>query len=613
MDYIVDETWISATSTYNYLMKDPLLDWLEMYHKTSTRHGKRYSNPNNFNEFIMKQGCVFEKEIINCLVNKFPADVKIIDSEFRSRDIATFQATIEAMKSGIPIIYSGVLHNIKNKTFGIPDLLVRSDWIKHIIHNSPINKLSECIKAPKLGDHNWHYRVIDIKFTSLHLRSDGKHILNSGSFPAYKSQLYIYNQALNEVQGYASSECYILGRQWKYVKKNIQYNYNSCFDKLGVINYIGIDSEYKNLTSAALKWLREISLPEAKKWNITKYPLPRWELYPNMCNSRDYPWHDFKKDIATQNNELTDLWMIGPKNRDIAVAQGISSWKDVNCHAKTLGIKGQKIGKILNCIIDINKSNEDIILPQYINSDFGGWKKRRNIEFFVDFETCNNTIFDITDLPYILSSNIIFMIGVGHEDPVSKEWIFKDFTVNKLTYLEEKNICNEFIEYIIDLSFEYETISPNCIHWSHAESTMWADAMKRHSLKTNWTWLDLLVVFKEEPIVIHGCMSFGLKDVATTMYKHGLIQTCWDKESSCVDGQSAMVAAKNAEIESNIKNYSMKNTNIMRDIIRYNEVDVKVLYEIITYLRYNHIIGKRKREIDNNSTKEKNTSVIDSY
>ena len=41
-------------------------------------------------------------------------------------------------------------------------------------------------------------------------------------------------------------------------------------------------------------------------------------------------------------------------------------------------------------------------------------------------------------------------------------------------------------------------------------------------------WFDLLDVFKKIPINIKDNYSFGLKNIAKTMYKHNLIKTEWE-------------------------------------------------------------------------------------
>ena len=37
------------------------------------------------------------------------------------------------MRQGVPLIYHGVLHNKDNNTFGIPDIIIRSDYINEIV------------------------------------------------------------------------------------------------------------------------------------------------------------------------------------------------------------------------------------------------------------------------------------------------------------------------------------------------------------------------------------------------------------------------------------------------------------------------------------------------
>lgn len=618
---MLDDDWIPATATYNYMMKDPLLDWLKYHHGPHKNARYRKNNSSNetynFPEYIMEQGKMFEKKVMKLISKKFQSNRVIeINGDQCPRDPEKVRQTLDAMKKGIPFIHSGVLHNASNKTFGIPDLLVRSDWLKFLVDKCPISNNEEVIPAPKLGS-KWHYCVIDIKFTGLLLRADGMHLLNSGCFPAYKSQLLIYNWALGNLQGYTPDKVYILGRRWKYISCGKTYNGYSCFDKLGIIDYSSHDKEYINTTLDALQWIREVKNPDASKWNVTKYPLSRWELYPNMCNAHDYPWHNIKQKIANENKELTNLWMVGPNNRAIALENGVYQWSDPNCYPENLGINGSKIGKILSEIIGINQSDKIKILPEFIENNTYGWKNPEKIEFYVDFETCNGVISTIKKLPYADSDTILFMIGVGYIHPETKKWIYKDFTVNHLTFEEEEIICKEFANYIMKTAYQHGVDNPRCIHWAKAEDTLWNNVLARHnSLKSNlWKWLDLLVVFKEEPIVINGCMSFGLKDIAAAMKKHGFIKSGWDKSSGCIDGQSAMIAARKAHEQAKIKNISMKKIPIMKQIIKYNEVDVKVLYEIITYLRQNHTlqtyyglhtienlleerltIGKRKRD-----------------
>ena len=40
----------------------------------------------------------------------------------------------EAMKKGIPIICQAVLYNFEDKTYGLPDILIRSDYINKLVN-----------------------------------------------------------------------------------------------------------------------------------------------------------------------------------------------------------------------------------------------------------------------------------------------------------------------------------------------------------------------------------------------------------------------------------------------------------------------------------------------
>ena len=228
--------WVSATQTRNYLHNDPVLDWIKInyspfvtknpvYTRKVLKAVSSHKSRHNFTEFIMEQGNLFENRVIRLICNKFGANtIKIVGAELNARSSSKVKETLDAMNSGAPFIHGGLLHNPENQTYGIPDLLVRSDWINRLVSIKPLNKTETHIRASRLLTPSgkipkYHYRVIDIKFTTLNLRSNGIHLLNSRSFPAYKSQLWIYNEALARVQGYKPSEVYILGRRWRFTSR----------------------------------------------------------------------------------------------------------------------------------------------------------------------------------------------------------------------------------------------------------------------------------------------------------------------------------------------------------------------------------------------------------
>lgn len=602
------DKWVAATDTRNYLLKDPFVDWLQTHYSPFVTKNPNYTrkvlsavkssrNRRNFHEFIMEQGNLFESQVVALICQDFGNEtLRAIGGELNAHSPQKVQETLDAMNEGVPFIHGGLLHNPENQTYGIPDLLVRSDWINKLVAIKPLLRVETTLSAARLKDPatskapKYHYRVIDIKFTTLNLRSDGVHILNSKCFPAYKAQLWIYNEALARVQGYKPSEVYILGRRWKFSSKGETFSGNSCFDRLGVINYITIDSEYSLKTQAAISWVREVRSEGAENWNIIKTPLEREELYPNMSNNHDYPWRSVKKALAKQTGEITSLWMMGVKNRKRAHEEGVYEWTDPKCTVDVLGVTGEFTRGILKKMIKINRPRKRRrkIEPRVIKNNLKNWQRPEDIEFFVDFETVNDILTDFSDMPSVKTTSLIFMIGVGYINPLTQGWEYRNFTVNSLTLKEERRICQEFSDFIQTEGEIYGVSYPSCFHWAPAEERFWNDAYERHGgLDQEWEWVDLLQVFKEEPIVIEGCMGFSLKKVAKAMHKHGYIKTIWDSGSSCIDGREAMMGAWKAHKEAKIRGTSMRNMPEMKEVAKYNEVDIKVMQEIIEYLRKN--------------------------
>ena len=600
--------WIAATATRNYLLDDGILDVIQYKSSVITKVNKDYQDkfiqnlnnrdPTNFVSAIMQQGNKFEREVYRLIIKKLGQD-KIIniggDTNPRSRQ--KYLNTIQAMNDGIPVIYQGILRNYQNKTYGIPDLLVRSDFLPNLITKVPIPRSQKNKKGPNLtiknNEDGYHYVVIDIKFKTLNLKSDGIHLRNDGPIKAYKGQLCVYNQALGIIQGYEPDAAFILGWKWKYTSKNIEYRGDNCFERLGRIDYSKSDKEYVGKTQYALNWIHRVR-NESDEWDLSTVPLPCEELYPNMCNRYDFPHHKLKQKFAEDIEEITMIWKCGPKQRFIAHENGIYSWKDPRCTPEMLGINGEFTSNIVSRILEANRSKDQNVFPKYITNNFADWKNPRHLEFFVDFEMTCGVFTEFDDLPYSEGETLIFMIGVGYVCPIKGVWVFRDFTVDRLDSDSEFEICAEFSNYIFDTIKQYDCFDvPTFCHWSHAEPSTWKRAINRHSPDSlrwyDFEWVDMLKIFHEEPVGINGCLNYSLKTIAKTFHKLGYIKTIWDNDNACADGADAAVGAYRVDRDTRSRGLSFKSDPLIKDIMKYNEVDCKVLQEIISYLRISHI------------------------
>ena len=626
--------WVSATSTKNYSMKDPLCDWLEMYghndkkrklnlalnlalntesssssssalntSSSSSSSSSTESNDNSFDSdiknaapflhYIQGKGLEFEEAVVSYLYKKFsPHIITVADPcQVRMQEKAT--ETITAMKNNIPIIYQGVLHNDKNKTYGIADLIVRSDWINKIFKEVVLDRQAQR-KGCKFHKYR-HYRIIDIKHSTLALRADGTHLLNSGSIPAYKTQLYIYNQALGVAQGFTPEEAYILGRKWNYTKRGIKESGDGWFDRPGVVNYNTVDHMYKNITISAVNWIREVR-EKGNEWSIN--PPSKPELYPNMKNSHDDPWHNTKSKIASDIGEITTIWMCGIENRNNALKKNITSWRDERLTAAAMGINGKTVGPIVDAILDINRGTT-LYKPKYLNEQTR--LPRYKVEFFIDFETINEAIEPInSSVPNTVTDTYLFMIGIGWRvnDGKKAHWNYECFTTTHIDFMGKEEYYNflEFHNYLLEIVDKYDAREDFIIyHWSNAEPNIYDKLYERyyeqlhrfHDIMT-WNWFDLFKVFKQTPVVVKGAFNFSLKSIAGALHELGYINTKWESDG-IADGLNAMVKALECSEEAKLRDIDMDEMPIMKQIIKYNEIDCKVLLEILSFLRHNMI------------------------
>lgn len=614
------DNWVSATSVKNYLLGEPLLDWLGLYYNKIGYNDKNTNikqHPNciqprqQLTDIIIKErehshlniffekGNDFEKNIIDYLKTKYPDDVKTVATNKLSEKMSTI--TLKYMHDGIPIIEQAVLYNYKNKTFGVADILIRSDWINKIFEMPMLSSDEEHIPSPNLKT-NYHYRVIDIKWTTMDLCANGHTIRNNCKFPAYKGQLAIYNASLGIMQGYTPSIAYILAKSWNENNKNnmngITKGHNP-FTRLGSIDFNSFDKKYIAKTFNAINWVRNVRY-NGGNWSCLPPSIP--ELYPNMCNQYDTPYHNIKLTLANKTKELTQMWNVGLKNRLIAHKKGIYSWNDKKCSSSIMGINGKKIGPIIDKIIKINRDSAKLIEPTIITNNMCNWQQQKALDFYIDFEYVSECFYSnrdgVTDMKANneIDNRLIFLIGVGYLE--NDIWKYKCFLANAISFEEEYKILNEFATFINNIVDANNNMNggnehARFLHWSHAEKTLLKMACNRHGDFEMWqnslTWIDMCKVFVDEPIVLKGAHRFSLKDVAKTMGKHNMISSNWNTDGPS-NGLDAMLNA--------IKYYKfMINPNdaehdyyekIMQSIVYYNEIDCKVLYEIVLYLRKKH-------------------------
>ena len=71
------------------------------------------------------------------------------------------------------------------------------------------------------------------------------------------------------------------------------------------------------------------------------------------------------------------------------------------------------------------------------------------------------------------------------------------------------------------------------------------------------------------------------------MHQNNMIDTIWDSENPCSNGLTAMVLAW--KVYQKNKQSDIHNNPVIQDIIKYNLIDCKVLWEIINFLRINNL------------------------
>jgi hypothetical protein len=580
--------WVAAGETRNWCRNDLLLDWLDEYPMV---HGfarddqlPGYDETFDLGRFLTRQGRAFEKAVLADLAQRWQV-VRITHRPDEARLLSAATATHEAMQAGVPIIAAGVLRDPQLRMFGVVDLLVRSDILGQL---SPDAFVGDPLELAAIGlSHGRHYRVVDVKFRTLDLLRSGG-LSTSPSDLDTLAQAWVYNEALGRIQGYTPPASYVAGRAWKQGEERG----NRCWERLARVPHDtlvrGRGTDLRETVQQAAAWIRRVRT-EGAEWRVL--PLPSVpELWPNMKADQDGPWHDAKAKIGAALADLTLLPRVNMTHRARAHDAGVTRWDDPRASSQLLGISSEKEAAIVDAVLAVNRPGGETVRPARLVTGTQEWRRRTEVEAFVDFEFLQDLDDDFASFPRKGGQSVIFQIGCGTYQ--GGEWRFRQFTVDELSIAAEARMIDDWLAHLQTLAADSggDVSAARLVHWSPAETSnferAYDNARARHPDR-DWpalSWFDLLrEVVQAEPLVVRGAFSFSLKAIARSLHALGHIETHWG--DALADGAGAMAGAWNAAIEAKRKGVTLGETEVMGEIAAYNEVDCRVMAEILDYLR----------------------------
>lgn len=540
---------ISPSHLFDYFDNNCSGAFLKEYHR---EYRDEYST---FTLTLFKMGNDFEKKIIDTIRKQYNT-ITICKTPHGFNGIKKFcQVTKYNMKERTEFIHSVPLYNKKMNIYGIADCLVRSDIFI---------KLFPGYKEFINQDEPVHYVIIDIKYKTVQLTSNGYYTNNNNIMRCYKTQLYMYNCMLSDFQSYTPRYAFILGRKYKCTID--RYCSKEPMNRLGVIDFNNYDKEVKAYSKEAIKWIRNMKR-DGKHWLL--YPPTNNKLYPNMKSKYDAFKQTHLKQ-AKNNYEITLLPYCSVEERNRCLEKGVTNFLDPNINTNMLGIYNTKRAAIVNGMIKMAQQTKINIFPKKITKSYFNWRNSQQ-NIYLDFETFT-TLFEYK-IPH---HHFIFMVGIMYLNS-NNELCYKNFKIKTLHKKSEYTLLKTLINYINNL------FTNPVIYYYDADKYIFQNAISyhNHNIPNNWKWFDIHALMTNEPVIIKDCYSYKLKQIATQLIKHKLIQL--KKQTNDVnDGMNAMLNA--------YKYYTTDNKNklLINNIVDYNTYDCEILYELMTYLRKHH-------------------------
>lgn len=566
----INTNWISASRLKNYVLQSPLNDWIEIFKPELNKMDKI---EDAMRIKILNEGINYEETLFNRINN---SQFEVIQIAYNYRDCHLFSnylKTIQAMRELKPIIYQGILYNCTNKTYGMPDLLIRGDIIQKIFGCDLISNLDSLCDV---SSNNIYY-VVDIKNSKLKVNLTSGRIANSSTMTRfYRVQLYFYNEALRFAQGYYSNMAFLWGKSRNLNEPYIPSEFSNT--TLGVVYFDSFDEDISNINDivnnyySAISWVKEVR-NDGKLWDPQQPH--RLELFPNLKYEYETAAvKQYKYDLSKNNPLISELWQCTHTHQKIALENNITNWRMQSCDVQKLGFNLEsKNAKILDLIIKMNQCEKlfkNNFPQKIVQSGIHPLQLKTQIqsskfEFYLDFE-----------FEQINSEQIIFMIGLGYK--LNSQFTYSVYIADELT-LEAEQVC--FIRMLNDIHTITEGNSCLFVHWGNIECSLLTKKLIQMNISSpiKYEMFDLNTFFKSEPIIVRGALNFGLKTIAKSLFDLGYIKTIW-KEN--INGENLTYFI---DLYYRGKGDDRNSKEIEKKMIEYNYIDVKVLQEIIDWLR----------------------------
>jgi hypothetical protein len=555
--------WVAAGKLRNYILNDPLLDWLDVHFKSGRKVTARLPcKPSSVNHVLFKSGLEFEAQVVNYIRNTMQERYEkhcFVDLDYVKDLAQRAEITKQHIVQGTPIIYQGYLFCHKDKVHGAPDLLIRSDYINRLV-TKPVLSRSEIRAKASITNGPYHYCVVDIKAFTLPFRSDEIHLKNNTSTRPSKGQLWVYTHCLNQLQGFGENRAFIWGHQAD-IKGN---RYPNHYYTLGRISYDSVDESMVDISKKAISWIRDVR-SKGHNWKLTSHPLPREELYPNMSNYSDNPWRMVKQFIAQQIGEITLLPFCGSKQRAISHQQGNYQWHDYDTSQRS-----SKMSQRIDSVIKANQG-PGVLYPNKVGKEVRDYLRegRSYVEVFLDIET-------VRDTKVHPRHPIVFLLGMGRIK--LGEWRYSHWLMSELSKREEKKIIKQWLSHLAALAKNKKGVI--VYHWGHYERTQLSKVIEDYKL--TWParveWRDVCQFMVQSNIAVRGSFSYKLKDVAGVLSDLKLPDSCPSNGLATTQQATKLYQEK--------KKVSKKD---MKDIITYNELDCHYVEHILEKLRKQYL------------------------